>query len=314
MRERAILDRVYAANALLPPSVVLPPGDDMGAVRLGAERVLVTVDQVADGVHFRLAEAPIALIARKAITRNLSDVAAMAAQPLAAVVAAALPRGLGEDRAEALSLALRQTAASFDCPLIGGDLCVWDHPMLLSVTVLAHPAGVEPVLRRGAQPGDAVCVTGALGGSLLDLRGRVHHLAFEPRLREARALASNPATRPTAMIDLSDGLAKDLRHLLEPDGLACTLDLAALPLSEAAHLAQQADGVPAWRHAMTDGEDYELCFTLPPAAARALSSVLGTPITVIGHVHREGPPGEILIVSRGDTRPFTGTGYEHADT
>ena len=228
MRELDLLQHIYAANAALPAGVTIPPGDDMGAVTIGDAQVLITVDQVADGVHFDLKNSPLEKIARKAITRNLSDVAAMGAVPVAAVVAGCLPRGFGEANANALGDHMRAVARGFGCPLIGGDISMWDHPLLLSVTVLAETKGVDPLLRTGAREGDVICVTGALGGSLVtmpdetqprDSRGRreyTHHLDFEPRLNVARALASSAELRPRCMIDLSDGLAQDLPRLCGP--------------------------------------------------------------------------------------------------
>src|SRR5690606_5727421 len=114
--------------------VVIPPGDDMGGVTIGGQRVLVAVDQVADRVQVDLATTPIEKVGRKAITRNLSDVAAMAAKPVGCVVAASLPRSLGEAKANALSDAMRTTAAAYDCPLFGGDVSIWEGPLLLTVT------------------------------------------------------------------------------------------------------------------------------------------------------------------------------------
>lgn len=332
MRELALLQHIYGANAGLPAHVSIPPGDDMGAITLGDQTVLVTVDQVADGVHVDLASAPLHLVGRKAINRNLSDVAAMAAKPIGAVVAGSLPRDFGEARANDLFDAMRATAESHGCPLIGGDLSVWDHPLLLSVTVLAEPAGIDPVLRRGARPGDIICVTGHLGGSLVPVafpaeRGAnarafyTHHLSFEPRIDFARALAGDATTRPHSMIDLSDGLAKDLRHLLEPGGLAGELDVSSLPRSEAAHLAAEATGRPAWQHALTDGEDYELCFTLSPDAAEAVTQRsrhgdgLGVPITAIGRVTEVANGDEVGTITLrhadGRRERFDALGWEH---
>ena len=147
MREFELLSHIYRSNTALPADVAIPPGDDMGAVTLGDTTVLVTVDQVADGVHIDLATTPIEKVGRKAITRNLSDVAAMAAKPVGAVAAACLPVGFGEDRAKALFDAMRATAEDFNCPLIGGHLSTWDQRLIIPVTVFAHPDGLQPVLR-----------------------------------------------------------------------------------------------------------------------------------------------------------------------
>src|SRR5687768_12402279 len=128
MRERDLLGHIFDQNPRLPPGVTIPPGDDMGAVRIDGAEVLVTVDQAIDGVHFRLDYAPLELIGRKAMTRNLSDVAAMAALPVAAVAAAALPRSFTQKQADGLFDAMRATGEHSGCPLIGGDITVHDGP------------------------------------------------------------------------------------------------------------------------------------------------------------------------------------------
>ena len=301
-------------------AVSIPPGDDVGGVRLldsaggdgggGGGEVLVTVDQLADGVHFDLATHSLAQIARKAVTRNLSDVAAMAARPVAAVAAACLPRDFTDDRATRLFDAMHHTAAAFDCPLIGGDIATWEGRLLLSVTVLATPAGIDPVLRSGAGVGDAIYVTGKLGGSLMTLGGRTHHLDFTPRLAEARALAQCTATRPTAMMDLSDGLAQDLVRLCEASGVAAEVDAARLPIGDATRAAAAASGREAWRHAVSDGEDYELLFT---AGGLIPDNVGDTPITRIGRIvaHPHGQPRAVLRVSGGEVVTLEGMGWEH---
>lgn len=292
-------------------TVSIPPGDDMGGVRIvGDEQVLITVDQLADGVHFDLATATLEQVARKAITRNLSDVAAMAARPVAAVAAACLPRGFSDERATRLFDAMHDVAALFDCPLIGGDIAAWKGRLLLSVTVLARPGGIDPVLRSGAAVGDSIYVTGTLGGSLVTLDGRTHHLDFTPRLIEARALAGCTATRPTAMMDLSDGLAQDLPRLCEASGVAAELDASRLPLGPAAMIAARRSGREPWRHAVGDGEDYELLFT---ADGLIPDNVGDTPITRIGRIvaHAGGEPRAVLTLPGGERVAMSGMGWEH---
>lgn len=296
MREFDLLQHVFSHNASLPEFVVLPPGDDMGAVAIGGATVLTTVDQVADGVHVDLRRDPITAVGRKAITRNLSDVAAMAARPVGAVVAASLPRDWDLARATQLFDAMRTTAATYDCPLFGGDVSVWDHPLLLTVTVLAEPwPGMAPLLRRGARVGDAVCVTGELGGSLGG-----HHLSFEPRLEAARELAKAGAR---CMIDLSDGLGRDLGHLCAASGVSAEIDLDRLPIRAS------ATGEPRWRAALGDGEDYELCFTMP--ADRVPTSAAGVPVTVVGRIVPRGPSLLSVRTADGQLSPLEATGWEH---
>jgi len=313
MRELDLLSHIYRSNPSLPAGVAIPPGDDMGAVAVGGGQVLVTVDQVADGVHFDLTTDPIVKIGRKAITRNLSDVAAMAAKPVGAVAAACLPRDFGEERAKSLFDVMRATAESYDCPLIGGDISIWDQRLILTVTVFAEPGGIDPVLRSGAQVGDTIYVTGSLGGSLLmldDPPGYTHHMDFTPRIELARKLASDPATRPHAMIDLSDGLGQDLARLCERSGVSAVIDSGSLPISAAAHLAAKASGCPAWRHAMGDGEDYELCFTAP--SGRLPGHIDGVPITPIGSIAADKAGSRVTLrLPDGSVVDAAGLGWEH---
>jgi thiamine-monophosphate kinase len=313
MRELDLLSHIYKANPALPGEVTVPPGDDMGAIRVGDSTLLVTVDQLADGVHFDLQSAPLKKIGRKAMTRSLSDVAAMAARPIGAVAAACLPRGFGQERAASLFDAMRHTAESYDCPLIGGDISSWDQRLILTVTVFAEPVPPGPILRSGAAVGDTVYVTGVLGGSLETLNdppGYVHHLDFEPRIDLARTLGADAATRPRAMIDLSDGLAQDLTRICERSGVAAEIDPDRLPTGAAAVLASDRSGQPVWQHAVGDGEDYELCFTSPsPSMGRVLD---GVPVTAVGRIvaHRSGPR-VTAGTSDGQVIDLSGLGWEH---
>lgn len=307
MREFDLIQTITASNAALPESVTIPPGDDMAGVRLGAAELLVAVDQVIEHVHFDLEHATLEQVGRKAVTRNLSDVAAMAARPVCAVVSAALGRGMKRADAERLLDAVRVTGARYGCPVVGGDTGMHDGPMLLSVTVIAEPGGIAPVLRTGAQAGDTLYVTGQLGGSLHDYQGYRHHLDFEPRIDLARALAGDPATRPTAMIDLSDGLAHDLPHLLAEIECGAEIEARALPVSAVARQCAMYDARPGWLHAVADGEDYELLFTARPDAPIP-KAIDGVPITAIGRVVET--KGVVLIEGTERTR-LDGLGWEH---
>ncbi len=291
LRENDLLKLFARANAALPAGVAIPPGDDMAMLKVGGADVLIAVDPLIEGVHFDRAAATIEQIGRKAITRNLSDVAAMAAQPVGAVVAASLPRGMSMDDAAALYEALRGTCARYACPLIGGDTSIWDGPLTLTTTVLAEPAGVEPVRRGTSKAGDVLYVTGQLGHSLAG-----HHLDFEPRLNIARALAGDVVTRPSAMMDLSDGLAMDLPRLCEH----AQVNVDALPV-------RPGTPDPAWKHAVGDGEDYELLFASSGDIPEAIDDVA---ITRVGEVTAGG--GVRFVNNQGDVLDAAGLGWEHA--
>ncbi|MGB0766782.1 MAG: thiamine-phosphate kinase [Phycisphaeraceae bacterium] len=303
MREFELIRSIVAYNGDLPEAVSIPPGDDMAALRLGEIELLVAVDQAIEGVHFDRVSASLEQIGRKAVTRNLSDVAAMAAVPLATLVSAVLPKGFKEADAEMLLAAVRETAKAYGAPLIGGDTATCDERMSLSVTALAVADGVEPVTRDGASPGDAIYVTGQLGGSLHAYNGTTHHLDFEPRLKVARQLAADPATRPKAMIDLSDGLARDLPHLVSSAEIRGHL----LPVSPVARQFALRSGRPGWLHAVADGEDYELLL-IADAGASLPASIDGVPITRIGVV-TDGPG--IVLLNGNERVAIDGLGWEH---
>jgi thiamine-monophosphate kinase len=279
MREFDLLRHVYRSNPALGAPVLIPPGDDMGMVSLHGPLVLAAVDQLVAGRHFTPDSTPPALVGRKAVTRSLSDIAAMAAVPVATLAAVVLPPVFGHDRATALFDAMRETAAAYGAPLIGGDIAVHHeshHPLVCAITVLAEPAGHPPVTRSGAKPGDVIYVTGTLGGSL-NADGSGHHLTFEPRIELALELSNHLGTRLHAMLDISDGLGRDASHIAECSGIEIQLDAARIPCRAGIN----------WRRAMSDGEDYELCFAATGDVPREIN---GVPIT---------PVGEALAVGEG---------------
>src|SRR5690242_9273400 len=156
--------------------VPVPAGDDLAVIRWPAnDLLLVGVDQVLDGVHFDSKVHSPRAIGRKVMNRNLSDCAAMACLPAAAVATVALPRDAGIEYARELYLGIEEAAAEFGCAIVGGDTGSWDGPLCATVSICGRSAGVTPVTRAGAKPNQAIYVTGPLGGSLL---GR--HMTFRP--------------------------------------------------------------------------------------------------------------------------------------
>lgn len=309
MRERDLLENIFARNATLPGRITIPPGDDMGAVRINGQDVLVTVDQVIDTIHFNIAHNTMRAIGRKAITRNLSDVAAMAAQPLGAVAAACLPANFSSADADDLVDAMRETGLVYDCPLFGGDVAVGGGRLIITVTVLAHASEYPPVLRRGAQPGDAIYVTGELGGSYERPEDDAHHMAFEPRLSLAQSLVQGFEVH--AMIDVSDGLARDVGHICRASEVHGRLREDLLPLRDDARGRAARLGCPAWQCALADGEDYELCFTAPSSTSLP-AQLEGVQITRVGEcVPTDDGPTVILQTTDGDARGVDHLGWEH---
>lgn len=230
-------------------------GDDAAVLDLPAgEGLILTTDMLLDGVHFDSQQHPLDLIGRKSLACSLSDVAAMACLPTAAVVAVALPAGMQLAQAEQIHAGIKELAEEFGCPLAGGDVTSWSHPLAVTVTVLGQsPPGRQPVLRSGARVGDRIYLTGPVGGSLL---GR--HLTFTPRVALVDRLAH--AAKLHAMIDVSDGVATDLQHVCRESGVGAEVDAAAMEtmIHPDAQRAAELDGRPALEHALQDGEDFEL--------------------------------------------------------
>lgn len=258
------------------------------------ELLLVGVDQVLDGVHFDAKVHSPRLIGRKAMNRNLSDCAAMACLPAAAVTTAALPRGAGIEFARELYLGLQDAADPFDCPIVGGDTGSWEGKLVLTVTILGRSSGIQPITRSGAKAGDDIYVTGPLGGSLL---GR--HMTFEPRIRLARRLAETE--RVTAMIDLSDGLSRDLGHICRQSGVGALIDAATVPIHADAKVASR-DGHTPLEHALHDGEDYELLLT-------GRLDRVDPPTTRIGQITTTD---QILLLRDDQHEPLRARGWEHS--
>jgi thiamine-monophosphate kinase len=301
MREFDLLEHVYRSNAVLGPRVHIPPGDDMGMVELRGVRLLAAVDQLVEGRHVRSGTA-VGLIGRKAVARSLSDIAAMAACPVATLAAVVLPPGFGEPCAAALFDAMQQTARAHHAPLIGGDIAIHADahaPLVCSITVLAEPADHPPVLRSGARMGDGVYVTGELGATMT-ADGGGHHLAFQPRIELALALSRRLGSRLHAMIDISDGLGRDASHIAERSNVQILIEAQRLPCRTGADQ----------RGAMSDGEDYELLFA---AAGEVPGTLDGVPITRVGETRPAPEPGapRVLVIIDGRTVSGDEMGWQH---
>jgi thiamine-monophosphate kinase len=282
------------------PRVLIGPGDDCAALVPPARPLLVTTDMLMDGTDFVLSEVGPRRAGRKAMAVNLSDIAAMAGAPRAAVVSVALPKG--DDLARELYLGLRDPADAFGVALVGGDTNSWDGKLVISVTALGAAPERGAVTRGGARPGDWLFVTGPLGGSILG-----HHLDFTPRVREAQALCD--AVELRAMIDISDGLAADLNHICEESRCGAVLVAEVIPLSDAAHTLSRTSGKTAIDHALGDGEDFELVFAVSPAdGARLLAAPPVPGLVKIG----ECVPAGLWLETGGARAPLAPRGWVHA--
>ncbi|MHC4518266.1 MAG: thiamine-phosphate kinase [Planctomycetota bacterium] len=285
-----------------PEAFPIGIGDDMAEVAVGqGGSVLVTTDMLLDGTHFDLATATLEQVGYKAMAVSLSDCAAMATIPLAAVVAVAMPPRFGGEQLKQLHAGIARAADKYDCPLIGGDITSWTtpHPFAINVTMLSRPGAHAPVRRGGAKVGDAICVTGSLGGSV-----HRRHLEFEPRIHEALKIAH--AVPVHAMIDISDGLSTDLHRLCRQSHVGAVLEAASIPVSEDAQ--RRDDPLNAALH---DGEDFELLFVVSPENGDNLlaSWDAPVPITRIGTI--VDADGMQIRMPDGQLAELKPAGYDH---
>jgi thiamine-monophosphate kinase len=307
MNEFDLIQRLVphlATNA----GVVSGAGDDCAVLKPvePGMYLLFKTDAVVEGVHFTPDTAPEA-IGHKALGRCLSDVAAMAGLPLYAVVTLGLPPNFEVPRVEQIYTGLNRLARQHTVAVVGGETVASPERIFLSIALIGKVEMDKCVHRSGAKPGDALFVTGRLGGSLA---GR--HLDFEPRVTEARWLVEH--FPPHAMIDLSDGLAGDLKHLLRASGVGAELLASAIPISRAARQrAKEPSGKTALAAALTDGEDFELLFTLNGAEAVPLldrwkQRFPDTHLSCIGKITQI--PGLRLRTKEG-VRTLAENGYVH---
>jgi len=289
----------------------LGPGDDAAILRLGDRpECVVTVDFIGDGVDFHLGKDSPRRIGRKALAVNLSDLAAMAARPLGAVVALSLPRGEGAlELAKELFEGMLPLADAFDLVIAGGDTNTWDGPLALCITALGEVTSFGPLTRSGGIPGDVIVTTGSFGGSIL---GR--HFDFTPRVREAMRL--NETYELHAGMDVSDGLSLDLSRLATASGCGAIIDAARVPIAEDAYRLTEREAAcdpaqGALDHALGDGEDFELLLAVPPSAATKMlrDQPLDVPLTQIGELVAQ--PGLWLRQADGQTEPLVPRGYVH---
>lgn len=309
--------------------------DDAAVYRIDDERVhVLTTDAMIEGIHFDRTFMPMEHLGFKAMSINVSDVVAMNAEPRYATVTLGVPQQVPVEALAQLYEGIKQACRAYGMTVVGGDTTA-AHQFTLSVTVVGEANADDIVYRRGAQPGDVLCVTGDLGASfaglqaLVDNRERLRELgeeAFEPNLDRfnyviQRHLAppaqlkairdwAEHGLKPHALIDISDGLASEVNHLCEASGVGALVHGAKLPIAQETRDAAEHFGEDVNVYALFGGEDYELLFALPEEELDALSALPPEAFFVVGRV-TEQEEGVRIEQPSGETVPLRPGGFDH---
>lgn len=288
-------------------NVVLGIGDD-GAILLhdASSKTVWVTDTIVDRVHFDMDQHSMQRIGYKAMAVNLSDIAAMGAVAESALVTFLFPRKISEQDARSLFLGITDAAMKFGVAIVGGDTNRHDGPLTVGVAMTGRLSSTvlcpDGWRMNGAKPGDAILVTGELGGSILS-----KHLDFTPRLEIARWLQSRIPIHSAT--DITDSLTIDLGHVIGQSRVGAALDCDAIPISQDAITLSQRSGKPPLQHALHDGEDFELLLTLDPSVAAELiaNQESETKLTLIGTITASNA-GTIVD---GSGALISQAGYEH---
>ncbi len=309
------------ASASSPgPGRVVGIGDDCAVMpRNDGFDTLVSTDMLVEDVHFILDDIPPELLGWKSASVNISDIAAMGGQPEAAFLSFALPETLSLDYIRAFLDGFRKALDCFGLSLLGGDTTSSPDKLSISVTVIGHCKSGTARLRSGALPGDLVCVTGCLGDSAAGLRIILEglprsgpsselvlrHYRPQPRVNQGLLLSTCPGVH--AMMDISDGIASDLVHILKASHLSARIDLGNIPLSGELLSVCSENGWNPLEFALEGGEDYELLFTIDSQSEAGLA----IPHTIVGQLF-SGESGKVDWLGNGaDHTDFQYKGYTH---
>ena len=307
--EFGLIDRIKSGIHI--PDGITGIGDDCAVIPChNGKDLLVSTDMLIEGTHFLMDDITPYRLGWKSAAANLSDIAAMGGRPAATFLSFALPDSLDSDWTDEFFKGYNDISRRYHCPLLGGDTCVSRDKLSISVTILGECPTGTALLRSGAQDGDKICVTGYLGDAggglkvILDGAHRnsdaqaliaMHYMPI-PRVEEGLKLGITDGIH--AMMDISDGIGSDLRHILKASRKGAEVNVASLPLSDELLRTCRRNGWDPVELAVSGGEDYELLFTAAPDAK------IEVPHTVIGSINNSG-----RLVWLGTERDFGG--YHH---
>ena len=312
--EFGLIDRIRKMTSVPDPSWV-GIGDDCAVIPLSPETggapasdLLVSTDMLVEGTHFLMEDISPRQLGWKSAAVNISDIAAMGGKPIATFLSLALPKTLPEQWMQEFMEGYNEISEKYGAALLGGDTTCSPDRICINVTVLGTCPRGKARLRSAARPGDLVCVTGTLGDSAAGLRlilggqkGAAprlmdRHYTPTPRVEEGLALSCLPGVH--AMMDISDGVGSDLRHILDESGVGARIDTGKLPISKELQALCSEKGWDPKELALSGGEDYELLFTMDPQETPDI------PYTVIGEI-----TANPTVTWEGGSRDYMG--YKH---
>ncbi|MBX2947491.1 MAG: thiamine-phosphate kinase [Cyclobacteriaceae bacterium] len=330
--EFGLIDRIAGNTRLHNPTSIHGIGDDAAVLDGGVDYLLVSTDLLAEGIHFDLAFTPLQHLGHKAVSVNVSDIAAMNGKAEQIVVSIALSNRFSVEAVDALYEGIRAACKQYNVDLVGGDTTASRSGLVISITAIGRVAKEKIVYRSGAKPNDIICVTGDLGAAYVGLQVLVRekevYLAnpdMQPGLEKyaymvGRQLKPGARTdivyeleelgvKPTSMIDVSDGLASELFHIGKNSGVGTRIFEDKIPIDQAAYEAMALEfKIDPVTGALNGGEDYELLFTIKPDDFEKIKN--HSDIHLIGYVH-EKPNDHILVTKQGNAVSLRAQGWDH---
>ena len=321
--EFGLINRIRKWASSAAPALVQGIGDDVAVMEMGCKTLLATTDILIEGIHFERSWMDPYRLGKKSMAVNLSDIAAMGGTPKYVLISLGLPKNLSFSFISWFYRGIKEAARRHRVDLVGGDTSL-SEKMVINICLLGEGRKKNLLFRKGARVGDELFVSGTLGDSALGLkilqkkglRGRPHrliekHLSPCPRLQLGQALAERRCA--TAMIDVSDGLLSDTRHLLEESGVGAMIWENRIPLSQSYRRTSHLYSKDPFHMALSGGEDYELLFTASPEKREKISSLSRSfkiPITCIGKILPKKK--KLRIVQKdGETYSPSRLGFDH---
>lgn len=331
--EFGLIEHLTKEFELINPSSLRGVGDDAAVIDNNGKRTVITTDLLAEGIHFDLMYTPLRHLGYKSVVVNLSDIYAMNAQPKQITVSIAASSKITVEALDELYAGIKLACRNYKVDLIGGDTTSSLSGLIISITAIGVAEENELVYRNGAKEGDLICVSGDLGAAYLGLqllerekRIYMEHPGVQPELENAQYLIERqlkPEARrdvvawfkemdlkPTAMIDLSDGLSSDVRHICKQSGVGCEINESMVPISEDAYNMALQFNIDPITCALSGGEDYELLFTIQPEDETKIAGE--DAFSIVGQItKKEG--GCVLVTKSGNRHPLKAQGWNHFD-